>query len=64
MLVAEQWVTMSEAAHEIGISLSKISRLASVGKIKSQSNPYDMRTRLVDLMELKEMFPPRMKGKK
>lgn len=63
----EQWVTMSEAAKAIGISLSKISRLAAVGKIKSQDNPYDMRTRLVDMDELKQMFPPRVprtRGKK
>lgn len=62
--MAEQWVTMSAAAKEIGISLSKISRLAAVGRIKSQDNPYDMRTRLVDLDELRQIFPPRAKGKR
>lgn len=51
-----QWVTMSEAAKEIGVNLSKISRLASQGKIKSQVNPFDERTRLVDLDELRKYF--------
>lgn len=52
----EQWVTMSEAAKEIGVALSKISRLAAQGKIKSQTNPYDERTKLVDLVELRRYF--------
>jgi len=55
----EQWVTMSEAAAEIGVSLSKLSRLAALGRIKSQKDPYDERTKLVDLVELRRMFPPR-----
>jgi hypothetical protein len=52
----EQWVTMSEAAREIGVTLSKISRLASQGKIKTQANPFDERTRMVDLIELRKYF--------
>lgn len=55
----EEWVTMSEAAAIIGINLSKISRLAATGRIKIQRNPYDERTKLVNLNELKEMFPPK-----
>jgi len=57
--MAEQWVTMSEAARTIGISLSKVSRLAALGRIKVQENPYDERTKLVDLVELRAKFPPR-----
>lgn len=52
----EQWVTISEAAKEIGVTLSKISRLATAGKIKSKTNPYDERTRLVDLVEIRKYF--------
>lgn len=52
----EQWVTMSKAAKEIGVTLSKISRLAAQRKIKSQTNPFDERTRLVDLVELRKYF--------
>jgi hypothetical protein len=59
--MAEEWVTMSVAARTIGISLSKVSRLAALKRIKSQSNPYDERTKLVDLNELRAMFPPRKK---
>jgi len=55
----EEWVTMSEAAAAIGISLSKISRLAALGRIKTRSNPYDERTKLVDLVELRKIFPVR-----
>ncbi len=61
MAEQEQWVTMSEASAEIGVSLSKLSRLASLGRIKSQKDPYDERTKLVDLVELRRMFPPRRK---
>jgi len=60
----EEWITMSEAASRLGISLSKISRLAAVGRIKTNLNPYDERTKLVDFTELRAMFPPRStKGK-
>jgi len=44
--------------------IRKISRLASVGRIKTQHNPYDERTKLVDFTELKEMFPPRSTKKR
>jgi DNA-binding MarR family transcriptional regulator len=57
--MAEEWVKMSDAAKIIGVTASKLSRLAALGKIKVQRNPYDERTRLVDLSELREMFPPR-----
>jgi len=52
----EQWVPMSEAAQAVNVNLSKISRLASQKKIKSQTNPYDERTKLVDLNEVKRYF--------
>jgi hypothetical protein len=52
----QEWVPMSEAAKAIGVNLSKISRLASQGKIKSQNNPYDERTRLVDMVEVRKYF--------
>ncbi len=55
----EEWVTMTEAAEKIGVTLSKISRLAALGRIRTQNNPYDERTKLVDLVELRKMFPAR-----
>ncbi len=57
--VQDEWITMSEAAKRLGISLSKISRLASLNRIETQHNPYDERTRLVNFTELRRMFPPR-----
>jgi hypothetical protein len=43
--VQDEWITMSEASKRLGISLSKISRLASLNRIETQHNPYDERTR-------------------
>ncbi len=54
-----EWVSMSDAAERLGISLSKISRLAALGRIQTQKDPYDERTKLVDFVELRKMFPPR-----
>ena len=57
--VQDEWITMSEAARRLGISLSKISRLAALNRIETRHNPYDERTRLVNYAELRRMFPPR-----
>lgn len=54
-----EWISMSDAAERLGISLSKISRLAALGRIQTQKDPYDERTKLVDFIELRRMFPPR-----
>jgi len=54
-----EWISMSDAAERLGISLSKISRLAALGRIQTQRDPYDERTKLVDFAELRRMFPPR-----
>ena len=50
--MAEQWVTMKVAAKRLNISSNKISRWASRGLILSKPNPFDRRSRLVDLIEL------------
>jgi excisionase family DNA binding protein len=57
--VQDEWITMSEAAKRLGISLSKISRLAALNRIETQRDPYDERTRLVNYAELRRIFPPR-----
>ena len=57
--VQDEWITMSEAAKRLGVSLSKISRLASFNRIATQHNPYDERTKLVNYAELRRIFPPR-----
>ena len=55
----DEWITMSEAAKRLGINLSKISRLAALGRIETRYNPYDERTTLVNFAELRRMFPPK-----
>ncbi len=59
----EEWITMSEAARRLGISLSKVSRLAALKRIETRDNPYDERTRLVNFAELRRIFPPRQDRK-
>jgi hypothetical protein len=55
----EEWITMSEAARRIGISVTKLSRLASQGRIVTRLDPYDERVKLVNFVELRRMFPER-----
>ncbi len=50
--MAEQWVTMKVAAKRLNIPASKISRWANKGLIQAKPNPFDRRSRLVDLVEL------------
>lgn len=54
--MAEQWVTMKVAAERLGIPANKISRWANRGLIQSKPNPFDRRSRLVDLVELQEQI--------
>lgn len=52
--MVEQWVTMKVAAKRLGIPAGKISRWANRGLIQAKPNPFDRRSRLVDLVELQE----------
>ncbi len=52
--MAEQWVTMKIAAKRLNIPASKISRWANRGLIQVKPNPFDKRSRLVELNELQE----------
>jgi DNA-binding MarR family transcriptional regulator len=52
----EQWVTMSEAAKELQIPVSKISRLAASNVIEVRQNKVDRRLRLVNLTEIRELL--------
>lgn len=54
--MAEQWVTMKVAAERLGIPANKISRWANKGLIQTKPNPFDRRSRLVDLVELQEQL--------
>jgi len=53
------WVQLSDAAKEIEISRTKLSRLVREKRVKSKRDPRDERVVLVDMQELRVMFPPR-----
>jgi hypothetical protein len=55
--VKEEWKMIKEAALELRVNPSKLSRLAALGRIKSRLNPRDERQRLVDMVELRMLFP-------
>jgi hypothetical protein len=57
----EEWVTLSDASYKlrtegINVSVSKLSRMANKGEIKTAEDPTDQRVRLVDLNELRKLF--------
>jgi len=52
--MAEQWVTMKVATQRLDLPPSKISRWANKGLIQVKPNPFDRRSRLVNLVELQE----------
>jgi len=52
----EHWVTMSQAAEIIGVSVAQISRLAKRGEIRVEKDRVNKRVRLVELNEIKAIF--------
>ncbi len=56
---SDQWLPLTEAARQIGISAAKLSRMAKEGRVNTQKDPYDERLVLVNMEELRRMFPPR-----
>ncbi len=57
----EEWTSMNDASFRlrsegINVSVSKLSRLASQGKIKTEADTLDERVKLVDLNELRALF--------
>lgn len=60
-----QWMSMRQAAKQLGVSTNKISRLAERNRIKTRETPLDERVKLVDLNELRALFasaPPVVKA--
>jgi hypothetical protein len=51
-----EWVPLIEAATRLRVDISKLSRLASKGKIQTQRNPLDERVRLVNFNEVRTLF--------
>jgi len=54
--MAEEWVTMSDAARELNVPLSQISRLAKKGEIRAQEDAVNKRVKLVELNEVRNIF--------
>jgi predicted site-specific integrase-resolvase len=48
-----KWVTIKQASQELGIAYIKISRMSRKGQIKSERDPLNDRTRLVDIDEIR-----------
>lgn len=43
----EEWISVSQAAKEVGVNPNKFSRLIRQGTLQTQNNPYDEREKLV-----------------
>lgn len=52
----EQWMSLTDAAKELGISYYVLSRRVKKGQIKSKKSKFDSRVVLVDLVELRKIF--------
>lgn len=52
-----RWMSLTMAARAFGISGTTLSKLVKEGKIQSKKNPRDRRLTLLDLNELKGLFP-------
>lgn len=54
----EEWVMLTEAATDVNVSVSKLSRLVNQKKLASIKDNRDMRVTLVNLNQVRAMFPP------
>jgi hypothetical protein len=54
----EEWKNLAEASKELNVHRVKLSRMVKQKRIKSKKNPRDERETLVDLVELRAIFPP------
>ena len=57
----EEWVPLSEAAFLLktegyDVSVSKLSRMANKGQIRTESDPLDQRVKLVEMNQLRQLF--------
>lgn len=60
----DEWIRITDAAKELGVSASKLSRMARDGKLSSRKDAYDERVTLLSRKELNERFPPRPQSSK
>ena len=54
--MTERWVTLTDAAKELGISVSAIVRLVKKKNIETKQDPIDERYKLVDIEALKQLY--------
>ncbi len=57
-VATENWVPMSVAAKRLGVSQSKISRMAAKRLISTRKDPKDDRVILVSMEQLYRIFNP------
>lgn len=55
-MAEEQWMSMSQAAEELGVPLSQISRLAKRGSIRAENDAVNRRVKLVEINEVRRVF--------
>jgi transposase-like protein len=53
---SEKWVTMKEAAKELGIPASTLSRLAAINAIEVRTRRSDRRSKFVNVEEVKKVL--------
>ena len=54
--MTERWVTLTDAAKELGISVSAIVRLVKKKNIETKPDPIDERYKLVNIEALKQLY--------
>jgi hypothetical protein len=54
--MAEQWVSMKEAANQLKISYYKLIRMVDRGTIQTKQDDLDRRIRLVNIEEVRKIF--------
>ena len=53
-----EWVSISEAARRLDVSMPKLSRWAKSGRIASRKDPRDERVTFVNMTQLNQIFNP------
>jgi hypothetical protein len=55
-----EWISVSQAAKEVGVNPNKFSRLIRNGILQTQNNPYDEREKLVQRVAVYNHFRKRL----
>jgi len=52
----DEWVTLTQAAKRVGVSVTKLSLMAKDKRFPTRRDPKDERKRLVNMADLYEIF--------